>query len=83
MNKILVNSVIYAIILNVAISFAIDFIATEKEKKPPNGANNLNFKEQIIHMFVHHKQVIFASTMIVAVVVGLSIAFAQKIPILK
>lgn len=83
MNKLLINSVIYALILNVVVSFAFDFIATENEKKPKNGADKLTFKEQIIHMFVHHKQVIFASSIIIAAVVGLSIGFAQKIPIIK
>ena len=83
MNKILINSVLYAIILNVIISFAIDFIASEKEKNPPNGANKLTFKEQIIHMFVHHKQVVFASSILVAIVVAFSIGLAQKIPILR
>tara|TARA_B100001093_G_C26773601_1_gene991309 strand:- start:1115 stop:1366 length:252 start_codon:yes stop_codon:yes gene_type:complete len=83
MNKLLINSILYAIILNVVVSFAFDFIATEKEKIPKNGVDKLTFKEQVVHMFVHHKQVIFASSIIVAAVVALSISFAQKIPILK
>ena len=83
MNKLLINSLLYAILINVVASFAFDFIASQDEKKPTKSVDKLNFKEKIVHMFVHHKQVIFASTIIVAAIVGLSIGFAQKIPIVK
>jgi len=83
MNKLLVNSVLYSIILNVVLSYSFDFITSEDEKKPISEFKNLSFKEKIINMFVHHKQVIFASTIIVAAIVGLSLGFAQKFPLLR
>ena len=46
--------------------------ATQDEIKPPNGAENLSFKEQLMHMFVHHAQVPLTSSIIVAIIVILS-----------
>ena len=83
MNKIIVNAIIYGVGLNILVSYLLSFIATSNEIKPPNGANNLSFKSQIIHMFVHHKQVLFASSIIVGIVVGMSVSLAKKIPIIK
>ena len=59
-------------VLNVVLSYALSPFATKDEIKPPNGAQNLSFKSQIMHMIFHHKQVIVTSTLIVAVAVGLS-----------
>ena len=83
MNKLIINSVIFAVLLNVIFSYALGFIATPQEIKPPHGAAKLNFKEQIMHMFVHHKQVILASSIIVAFVVAISVGLALKLPILN
>ena len=60
------------VVLNVVLSYALSPFATEDEIKPPNGAKNLSFKSQIMHMLVHHKQVMLTSSLIIAVVVGLS-----------
>ena len=64
------------VILN--IGFLSPF-ATKDEIKPPNGAANLSFKEQIMHMLVHHKQVMITSSLIVALLVGLSTFFGLKL----
>ena len=60
------------VVLNVVLSFALSPFATKEEIKPPNGAANLSFKSQIVHMLVHHKQVILTSSLIVALLVGIS-----------
>ncbi len=60
------------VVLNTVLSFALSPFATDEEVKPPNGAGNLSFKSQIMHMLVHHKQVILTSSLIVALVSGLS-----------
>mgnify|MGYP001319935983 CR=1 FL=1 len=60
------------VVLNVVLSYVLSPFATEDEIKPPNGAKNLSFKSQIMHMLVHHKQVMLTSSLIIAVVVGLS-----------
>ena len=65
------------VILNVALSYLLSPFATKEEIKPPNGVANLSFKEQIIHMLVHHKQVMITSSLIVALLVGLSTFFAR------
>ena len=60
------------VVLNVVLSYVLSPFATEDEIKPSNGAKNLSFKSQIMHMLVHHKQVMLTSSLIIAVVVGLS-----------
>ena len=60
------------VVLNTVLSFALSPFATDEEVKPPNGAGNLSFKSQIMHMLVHHKQVILTSSLIVALLGGIS-----------
>ena len=54
-------------------------MATEKQISPPNGADKLNLFDQIIHMLVHHAQVPLTSSVIVALIVGLSVYFGKYI----
>ncbi len=67
------------IILNIVLSYVLSPFATKEEIKPPNGAAHLSFKEQIMHMLVHHKQVMVTSSLIVALLVGLSTFLALKL----
>mgnify|MGYP001219059038 FL=1 len=60
------------VVLNVVLAYALSPFATDDEIKPPNGAGNLSFKSQIMHMLVHHKQVMLSSSLIVALLVGIS-----------
>lgn len=60
------------VVLNIVLSFGLSPFATDEEVKPPNGAGNLSFKSQIMHMLVHHKQVVLTSSLIVALLVGIS-----------
>ena len=64
--------VIVAICINLLLPKVLMPFATEDEIKPPNGAENLSFKEQLMHMFVHHAQVPLTSSIIVAIIVILS-----------
>ena len=67
------------VVLNVVLSYALSPFATDEEIKPPNGATNLSFKSQIMHMLVHHKQVMLSSSLIVALLVGISCWIACRI----
>ncbi len=67
------------VVLNVVLSYVLSPFASKEEVKPPNGAANLSFKEQIMHMLVHHKQVMITSSLIVALLVGLSTFTALKL----
>jgi len=78
MKDLLINSIIWSIILNISVSYLATRIATPEEIKPSNGADNLSFKSQIIHMFVHHNQVIISSSIIIGLVVGLSIYLSEN-----
>ena len=81
MNKktLYLKTALVAVILNVVLSLALSPYATKEEVKPPNGASKLSFKSQIMHMLVHHKQVILSSSVIVGLVAGLSCWIACRI----
>ena len=71
--NLLIFSVIVGIIVNLILPLALKPLATDEEIKPPNGAENLSFKGQLMHMFVHHAQVPLTSSIIVAVIVLVSV----------
>ena len=72
--ELLVASVIVAVVINLALPLIVTEIGvTPEQKNPPNGAENLSFFDQLIHMLVHHAQVPLTSSLIVAVIIGLSI----------
>ncbi len=49
------------------------------EIKPPTGdAKDLSFKEQLVHILVHHGQIPLSSSIIVASIVGLSVFISSK-----
>ena len=73
------NACVFAVILNLVLPLIAKPFATPEEITPPDGAVNLSFKSQIMHMLVHHKQVILTSSLIVAILVGLSTFLALKL----
>ena len=56
-----------SVALNVLLALALSPFASKKEISPPKpgGAAALSFKSQIMHMLVHHGQVLFTSSLIV------------------
>ncbi len=74
-----IKAAVVGVILNIVLSLVASPFATKEEVKPPSGAGNLSFKSQIMHMLVHHKQVMLTSSLIVALLVGLSVSIAQKL----
>ena len=83
MDQFLLNCVLWSVILNVVVSMLATHVATPEEVTPPNGSANLSLKGQIMHMFVHHNQVLVTSSLIVAIVVGLSVYSAKEYALLK
>jgi hypothetical protein len=75
--KMLVYSVIIAVIINIILPLIVRPFATPNQIKPPNGAQTLSFFDQLMHMFVHHAQVPLTSSIIVAIIVGLSVFLAH------
>jgi len=65
--------------LNLVLPKLVTPYATPEEIKPPNGASNLDMKQQLVHMLVHHGQVPVSSSIIIATIVGLSVFLAGKI----
>ena len=78
-NSLIFSSSIIAIFLNIILSFLLSPLATKDQIKPPNGAAKLSFVSQIMHMLVHHKQVIFTSSLIVSSLVAISVFLALKL----
>ena len=84
--NILRNSLIAAIlgiVLNIILSYSFFPLATKEEIKPPNGAENLTFKSQIMHMLVHHSQVPLTSSLIIVLIVSLSMVLGYRFKIIQ
>ena len=77
--RCIINAMIIGVILNLVLPVALKPLATPNEIKPPNGARNLSYKEQFMHMMVHHGQVPFMSSVIVAIIVGLSVYLGYEL----
>ena len=78
------NNITKAVMVGVGINLVLPMIvkpyATPEEIKPPTGnAKDLNFKQQLMHMMVHHSQVPISSSIIVGTIVGLSVYISGKI----
>ena len=70
---------IIGVILNLVLPLVLKPFATPNEIKPTNGAASLSYKGQFMHMMVHHNQVPFMSSLIIALIVGLSVSLARLI----
>lgn len=69
----IINSILFAVLLNLLLPFIFRKFAKPQEIKPRAGASKLSYKGQFMHMMVHHNQVPFISSLIVALIVGLSV----------
>ena len=78
---LILKACVVGIILNLVLPFILKPFATPQEIKPPNGAASLSYKGQFMHMMVHHNQVPFMSSLIIALIVGLSVFFALLVKI--
>ena len=75
----ILNAIIIGVILNLVFPLVLKPLATIDEIKPQNGASNLSYKEQFMHMMVHHGQVPFMSSVIIAIIVGLSVYLGYEL----
>ena len=78
-NKELLCAVGIGVLINLILPHLAMNIATEDEINPPNGATALDVKGQLMHMLVHHGQVPISSSMLVAVIVGLSVLLGREL----
>tara|TARA_B100000212_G_scaffold225936_1_gene171561 strand:+ start:246 stop:524 length:279 start_codon:yes stop_codon:yes gene_type:complete len=69
----IINAVLMGILLNLVLPLVLEPLATPEEIKPPKGAASLSLKSQFMHMMVHHNQVPFMSSVIIAIIVGLAV----------
>ena len=79
----ILNSIIMGILINLVLPMVLLPLATPEEKKPPNGAASLPLKSQFMHMMVHHNQVPLMSSIIIAIIVGLSVYGGYKLQPMK
>ena len=77
--KELIKPIMVGVAINLVLPKVVTPFATPDEIKPPNGAENLNMKQQLVHMLVHHGQVPLSSSIIIGTIVGLSVYLAGKI----
>lgn len=77
--NISVAAAIIGVLLNIVLSCIATPLATGAQVSPPNGARNLNFTSQIIHMLVHHNQVLLPSSLIIFVLVFISTNLALSL----
>jgi len=78
--KELIKPIMIGVAINLALPQIVKPFATEDEIKPPTGnAKDLDFKQQLVHMMVHHGQVPFSSSIIVGCIVGLTFYLKNKI----
>ena len=71
--KCILNAVLIATLLNLALPMLLSPYATSEEKSPSNGPGSLDMKGQFMHMMVHHNQVPLVSSVIIAIIVGLAV----------
>tara|TARA_B100000900_G_scaffold9092_1_gene7540 strand:+ start:134 stop:412 length:279 start_codon:yes stop_codon:yes gene_type:complete len=69
----IINAVLMGVLLNLVLPMVLEPLATPEEIKPPDGAAKLSLKSQFMHMMVHHNQVPFMSSVIIAIIVGLAV----------
>ena len=81
--KCIINAVIYAIALNLILPLIAKRFATPEEIKPPNGAEKLSLKSQLMHMLIHHSQVPLTSSIIIVLIVSLSITLGYQFKIIN
>ncbi len=77
------NACIYAVVLNLVLPMIAKPFATKDEIKPPNGADKLPFKSQLMHMLVHHAQVPLTSSLIIVLIVSLSMVLGYRFKIIQ
>lgn len=70
---------IVAVVLNLILPLIATPYATKEEIKPTNGAENLSFKGQLMHMLVHHGQVPLSSSIIIFTLTFLSVLIGYKL----
>lgn len=73
------NSILIGVLLNILLPFLVSPFASPNQIKPPFGADKLNFFDQIMHMLIHHNQVPITSSVIIALIIGLSMYLAYNI----
>ena len=70
---------IVSIILNLLLPNLVKKFASKEEINPEHGAHSLSFKQQLMHMLVHHAQVPLTSSILVSVITFLSVLFGYKL----
>jgi predicted secreted protein len=73
------NAVLIGIVLNIVLPLILTPFATSDERTPPSGAAALSPKGQFMHMMVHHSQVPVMSSVIIAIIVGLSVVLGYQL----
>ena len=77
-SKLILGSVVASVVINLVLPALVKPFASKNQVSPPNGAHNLAFFDQLVHMLVHHAHVPVTSSLIVAVIVALSLVLGKE-----
>jgi len=77
--KISLYAGLVGVFINAILSAVVMPFATSDQISPPNGAADLSFFSQIIHMLVHHNQVMITSSLIIFAVTSASTILAVSL----
>ena len=78
MTEQILKAVFVAALLNLVLPFLLKPFATAEEIKPPQGAYNLSYRKQLMHMAVHHAQVPLTSSVIVSIIVTIAVYLSRR-----
>ena len=76
----IIKITIIVVLLNLILPLLAKPFATVEEVDPQRGAASLSLKGQIMHMLVHHAQVPFTSSLIVATLIIVAYMLSSLIP---
>jgi len=76
--KELIKPIAIGVAINLILPQIVKPFASPKEIKPDD-VKQLNFKEKVVHVMVHHEQLPIATSLIVGTLVGLSVYLSKKI----
>ena len=75
--KLLCYAVVVAVLVNLILPQIVVRLANEKQRT--GQAKDMNFWDQTVSMLVHHAHTPLTSSIIVAVIVAISVAVAQRV----
>jgi|TARA_R110000823_G_scaffold109823_1_gene229536 hypothetical protein len=75
--KELIKPIAIGVAINLILPKIVRPFASPEEVKPAN-VKDLNMKQKLVHLMVHHEQLPISSSLVVGAIVGLSVYLGKK-----